>query len=332
MKLGVDVGGTHTDAVIVDGDQILASYKAATTGDITSGIREALQQVLLQSKARLSDLQSVVIGTTSFTNAVVERRHLSRTAAVRIGLPSGTAVPPFSDWPSDIRDTLGGTYFQLHGGHEYDGTETQPLRENEMAATVEALRDTEATAVAISSPFATVNHQAEKQLGDYLRSRLPDLDITLSHAIGRIGLLERENAALLNASLMKLARQTVNAFRQALADLDIRAPFFVSQNDGSLMDAAFVAHFPVLTFSSGPTNSMRGAAQLSKVKRAIVIDVGGTTADIGMVVDGYPRESNVSIEIGGVLSEFAQPPDLIARLLAAARWCGTVGTVWGRTQ
>lgn len=311
MKLGVDVGGTHTDAVIIADQQILATCKAATSADITGGVRQALQQVIDQAGIDRQALHSVVIGTTSFTNAVVERRHLSRTAAVRIGSPSGAAVPPFSGWPADIRDALGGCYYHLQGGHEYDGQQTQPLLDSEMAAVVEALRRDEISAVAISAPFSTVNHDAEQQLAAYLHAHLPDIDITPSHEIGRLGLLERENAALLNASLIKLARSTVQAFRQALGELDIRAPLLISQNDGSLVDAQFVERYPVQTFSSGPTNSMRGAAYLCQVQQAIVVDVGGTTADIGMVVDGFPRESNVSIEIGNVLTNLRMP-DIIA--------------------
>ncbi len=311
MKLGVDVGGTHTDAVVIDGERILAVHKAATTSDITSGVQSALVTVLTKAGINRAQIQSVVIGTTSFTNAVVERRGLTRTAAVRIGLPSSTAVPPFSGWPADIRETLGGTFYPLHGGHEYDGKETIGLRENELANTAAMLRNDGIGAVAITAPFSSVNNSAELAVAAYLRAALPDLDITLSHEIGRLGLLERENAALLNAGLMRLASKVVSAFKQALADLDIQAPFFISQNDGSLMEARLVQQYPVLTFSSGPTNSMRGAAYLSRLQKAIVIDVGGTTADIGMVVDGYPRESNIAVEVGDVLTNLRMP-DIIA--------------------
>ncbi|MEN0108036.1 MAG: hydantoinase/oxoprolinase N-terminal domain-containing protein, partial [Pseudomonas sp.] len=194
MKLGVDVGGTHTDAVIICGQRILATHKAATSADVTLGVQQAMQQVLEQAAIDRNALHSVVIGTTSFTNAVVERRHLSRTAAVRIGMPAGVAVPPFSAWPEDIREVLGGRFYGLHGGHEYDGQQTQPLREAELVALVAALRTDEIQAVAISAPFSTVNGEAEQQVAAYLREHLPALDITTSCELGRLGLLERENA------------------------------------------------------------------------------------------------------------------------------------------
>ncbi|MFN9939977.1 MAG: hydantoinase/oxoprolinase family protein, partial [bacterium] len=101
-----------------------------------------------------------------------------------------------------------------------------------------------------------------KQAGEILADALPGVHVTLSADIGRIGLLERENAAIMNACLRDLARHVVEAVRAALADVGFTGRFFLTQNDGTLMDAAFAERFPVLTFASGPTNSMRGAAFL----------------------------------------------------------------------
>ena len=101
-------------------------------------------------------------------------------------------------------------------------------------------------------------------------------------------MLERENAAIINASLADLSSGFVASLRQALTELDISAPFYVSQNDGTLMNADFVELYPVLTFASGPTNSIRGAAYLSGLKNALVVDIGGTTTDAGILVNGFP--------------------------------------------
>jgi N-methylhydantoinase A/oxoprolinase/acetone carboxylase beta subunit len=131
--------------------------------------------------------------------------------------------------------------------------------------------------------------------------------ITMSHRIGRVGLLERENAALLNASLLAFADRVVNAFDDAMARFGINCPIFISQNDGTLMDSAFVREFPALTFSSGPTNSLRGAARLTGLEDAIVVDIGGTTSDIGVLRGGFPRESNMVVEVGGVRTNFRMP-------------------------
>ena len=97
------------------------------------------------------------------------------------------------------------------------------------------------------------------------------------------------------------------AFRRAIAELGITAPLYLTQNDGTLMSAEFAERYPVLTFASGPTNSMRGAAFLSGLKDAMVVDIGGTTADVGALTHGFPREASVAVDIGGVRTNFRMP-------------------------
>jgi N-methylhydantoinase A/oxoprolinase/acetone carboxylase beta subunit len=122
-----------------------------------------------------------------------------------------------------------------------------------------------------------------------------------------MGLLERENAAILNACLGDLAKNIVQSFRKALKEMEIEAPFYLSQNDGTLMGADYAEKYPVLTFASGPTNSMRGAAFLSGAQDAMVVDLGGTTSDVGMLLRGFPREASVAVEVSGVRTNFRMP-------------------------
>ncbi|MEM7802773.1 MAG: hydantoinase/oxoprolinase family protein, partial [Chloroflexota bacterium] len=152
-----------------------------------------------------------------------------------------------------------------------------------------------------------INAEIESEAAKIVRSILPDASITVSHEIGQMGLLERENAAIMNACLRKLANHTVSAFRQSIADMQIDAPLYISQNDGTLMSADFVERYPVLTFASGPTNSMRGAAFLSGLKDAVVVDIGGTTTDLGVLINGFPRGTTVATEIGDVRTNFRMP-------------------------
>jgi N-methylhydantoinase A/oxoprolinase/acetone carboxylase beta subunit len=144
-----------------------------------------------------------------------------------------------------------------------------------------------------------------------VREEWPDVAVTLSHQLGRIGLLERENAALLNAALVDLARRTTRAFTTAMQASGLTAPLYLTQNDGTVMLAASAEAFPVYSFASGPTNSMRGAAFLSGLTDALVIDVGGTTTDIGSLRHGFPREANSVVEVGGVRTLFRMP-DLLS--------------------
>jgi N-methylhydantoinase A/oxoprolinase/acetone carboxylase beta subunit len=147
----------------------------------------------------------------------------------------------------------------------------------------------------------------EKRAMKILRSHLPKASFTLSSEIGRLGLLERESAAILNASLRELSKHTVRAFGLALEKIGLTCPYYITQNDGTLMNAASVAEYPVLTFASGPTNSMRGASFLTGEKDAIVVDVGGTTTDVGSLVKGFPRAASTSVDVGGIRTNFRMP-------------------------
>ncbi len=310
MRIGVDVGGTNTDAVLMDGKQVLAETKTPTTVNVSDGITTALQALVQQASLDVTQLDGVMIGTTHFTNAVVERKRLQPTACIRLGLPATVCLPPLVDWPADLAEVVGRHYHLAHGGHEFDGREISPFDPAEIRQIAKQIRDQGISAVAISSVFSPVNAAFEEQAGQIVREVIPDVSLTLSSTIGRIGLLERENAAIMNACLRQLALKTVNGFKSALAEMKMTAPFYISQNDGTLMNADFAANYPVLTFASGPTNSMRGAAFLSNLKDAIVIDVGGTTSDIGVLQRGFPRVAALAVSIGGVRTNFRMPDTL----------------------
>ena len=327
MRIGIDVGGTHTDAVLVDGETILASCKELTSADVLSGVKAALANL----RSQVSDwaaLEAVMLGTTQFTNAVVERREMARVAAIRIGLPSGKGLPPGCGWPDDIKSAIGDAHYLLPGGFLYDG---KPLSEPDESAMRACAKDIEAkgiTNIAIASAFSPANAQPEEDMAAMIREQVPDARITLSQQVGRLGLLERENAAILNAALRPFAARVVAAFGGALKEFGITAPLFISQNDGTLMDAEFVREFPALTFSSGPTNSLRGAARLTGVTDAIVVDIGGTTSDIGVLRGGFPRESNRAVDVGGVRTNFRMP-DIMAIGLGGGSIVSADGTSIG---
>ena len=307
MRIGIDVGGTNTDAVLMEGREVIGWAKSPTTRDVSGGITNVLKALLAQTKVSPSAISAVMLGTTHFTNAVVERKSLSRIAVVRIGLPATSALPPYVDWPEDLRDAIGGVSYLVRGGYEFDGRPIAELDEQKIRDVAGKIRDAGINCVAVSAVFSPVNPDQEQRAAEIIAAEIPDARISLSHEIGRIGLLERENAAAMNACLSALAVRIVQSFRDALAGLGITAPFFVSQNDGTLMSADYVEKYPVLTFASGPTNSMRGAAFLSNLKDAVVVDIGGTTSDVGVLAQGFPREASVAVRIGGVRTNFRMP-------------------------
>lgn len=307
LRIGVDVGGTNTDAVVLKDRELLAAVKRPTTGDIESGVIASIEEAMRQAEIRADALDCVMIGTTQFTNAFVERRHLVPVGVIRLALPTTTAVPPFFDWPEALNAQVHGQSVILGGGYEFDGREISPLDEAGIRDAARSFRAAGLQSVAISCAFSPLNVAMEQRAREIVREEMPETSITLSSAFNRIGLIERENATAMNASLVHLSRHVVSSLASALKRLDVTAPFFISQNDGTLMRAADVAALPVLTFASGPTNSIRGAAFLTGLDDAIVIDIGGTTTDIGVLSGGFPRESSVAVDIGGVRTNFRMP-------------------------
>ena len=163
--------------------------------------------------------------------------------------------------------------------------------------------------MAISSVFSTVRNDQELEAAKLCREVMgPDVHVSISSEIGSMGLIERENATILNAALWQVADRFTEGFAKSLAEEGItNADIYLSQNDGTLMTMEHARRYPILTVACGPTNSIRGASYLSKLKNAIVIDVGGTTTDLGAIQNGFPRESSVAVTIGGVRTNFRMP-------------------------
>ena len=306
MLVGVDVGGTNTDAVLMDGPELIHAVKLPTTPDVTTGIVDALKELLAELPAT-ARVDAVMVGTTHFTNALLERRELAPTAVLRLCLPATQLLPPLVDWPEDLRNAMGGYTYLVGGGHEFDGREISPMDRSEIREAVADMRRQGVRAVAVSGVFSPVNGEHESAAAEVIREEDPDLRVCVSHENGRTGLLERENAAALNAALGELAQRTIRGIERAIEALGVNAPLYLSQNDGTLMDADFASDFPVLTIASGPTNSMRGAAWLSGIRDGIVVDVGGTSTDVGALVNGFPREAAVAVELAGVRTNFRMP-------------------------
>lgn len=311
MHIGVDVGGTNTDAVLIDREQVIASTKSPTTEHVASGVISAISTVMTQSGTAANDISSVMIGTTQFTNAFIEGKKLVPVATFRASLPATESLMPMADFPPHLVGEIGKVSYLVGGGYEFDGREIRPLDELAVADAARDMKKRGITSAAISGVFSPLNGSMERRISEIIQNEVPGAHVALSSEIGRVGLIERENATIMNASLAELSKTVVNAFRTALDGLDFSCPFFISQNDGTLMTAEFAEKYPVLTFASGPTNSMRGAAFLSDVTDGIVIDIGGTTSDVGVLKDGFPRESAMAVDIGSVRTNFRMP-DILA--------------------
>ena len=307
LRIGVDVGGTNTDAVVMSSETVVAGAKSPTTTDILSGVENSILSALTQANKKPDDIEALIIGTTHFVNAVVQRKNLAKTGLIRLSLPSGGSVLPFADWPIELIESMNGKYKLVKGGYEMDGSEISKIDEKEILNAFNELQNLGCNEIAISSVFATVRGDMEQEAYDIIKKHSPNTNVSLSKDIGGMGLLERENAALINATLKPLAKEVVESFEKLRSKLNFKCLMFFTKNDGTLIQSSEVIELPVLTFACGPTNSMRGAAFLSKEKNALVVDVGGTTTDVGEVKDGFPRQAGTSVTVADVRTNFSMP-------------------------
>jgi len=312
-RIGFDVGGTFTDGVLVSGKNILTKAKALTTEDVTGGIVAVMDKILEESSINPAKIMMVSFGTTHTTNAIIERRNLSKVGIFRLGAPATTAIPPLTGWPDDLKEALGGmeNVHIIRGGSEYDGRDIVPLDEEAIASACKEMKG-KINSVAITGVFSPIISRHEERAAEIVRDVLgSDISITLSHRIASISILERENSTILNATVIPVMRRAINSLKEAINKRGINANLFIVQNDGSVMAADYASEYPIFTVASGPAASVRGAVYLSGIKNGVVVDIGGTSTDVAYIVKGFPRESSITVNIGGVKTNI-RCPDLLS--------------------
>ncbi|BFZ58753.1 hypothetical protein PYCC9005_005818 [Savitreella phatthalungensis] len=326
LRIGVDVGGTNTDAVLLDAAQkdsnsrgVLASYKHATTADVTDGIERAIRSVIASSAINPAQISAITIGTTHFINAVLERdrSRLRPVAVIRLSAHFTRSTPPFSNFPAALRDIMCGYYTYCKGGCNIDGSQIAPIDENEIRERAREIRARGLRTVVVTGVYSPIDEtfKQEERCAAILRDEIPGVNVVCSRDIVNVGLLERENASILNASILEFARATIASFRRVLTRLQLGGcALLLTQNDGTIVSASDAARTPIKTFSSGATNSMRGAAYLAGISPeqqrggTIVVDIGGTTSDAGMLLpSGFPRQAAAYVDVAGVRLNFSMP-------------------------
>ena len=196
MRIGIDVGGTNTDAVLMDGVKVAGSVKRSTRENVTDGIKDALESLRKSTDFNPSAIEGVMIGTTHFINALIEAKRLAPTAAIRLCLPATAALPPLTAWPSGLTRAIAGRSYMVSGGHEFDGREIAALDVDQIKQAASDMGDAGIRSVAITSVFSPVNHEFEEKAAEILAEELPGIAVSLSNRIGRVGLLERETRRL----------------------------------------------------------------------------------------------------------------------------------------
>lgn len=316
-RIGVDVGGTNTDAVLVATDGgVLARAKVPTTEDPSDGIADALAAVLPAD----GGVGLIALGTTHGLNAILQRRGLRRVLVLRLGAPGTLAVPPLAGWPLELVAAVAAGIAVVRGGVEVDGRST-PLDADEIRRAVE--RAPGAEAVAITGTFSPLDPSQEREAAA-LVATLTDAACSLGHEVGGLGLREREHATVLNAAIGGALDDVIAGLEAEASRLGARA--FLTQNDGSLMAPALARRLPVFTLGSGPSNSLRGAAALTGLGNVLVADVGGTSTDVGALVSGFARESAAGATIGGVVTNFRMP-DVVSVAAGGGTLVGADGSL-----
>ncbi|MCK4599037.1 hydantoinase/oxoprolinase family protein [Candidatus Bipolaricaulota bacterium] len=313
LRVGFDVGGTFTDGVLMRGRDVVVKAKSLTTQDVTAGIVQALDALLNKSRVNPAEVAMVSLGTTHTTNALIERRNLNKVGIFRLGAPATTAIPPLTGWPEDLKQAISGTELVhvIRGGSEYDGRDIVPLDKQAIAEACRNMKG-KVDSVAITGVFSPIISDHEEQAAEIVREVLgDDIHITLSHRIATISLLERENSAILNASVITVMQRAVNSLKTAVSERGITAPLFIVQNDGSVMSVDYAVDYPIFTVASGPAASVRGSVYLSGIEDGVVVDIGGTSTDVAYIVKGFPRESSITVTIGGVKTNI-RCPDLLS--------------------
>ncbi len=291
LALGIDTGGTYTDAVLVDyaTNQILACNKALTTYyDLAIGIREAMSHVLGN---RADEVCLVSISTTLATNAIVEGNG-APVCSLLIGYDQ------VFDSKADLTVVLGTPYYALiDGGHESNGEERSPL--DVTAASRAILEHAKHVAgYAVSGYFGTRNPAHELAVRDLVRE-LTGKPVTCGHELtSQLDAVRRSVTATLNASLVPLLRDLIASVQSELERHGVHAPLMVVKGDGSLVSAAFAEQRPIETVLSGPAASVVGAQHMGGGGSAVVVDMGGTTTDIAVLQDGRPRLNKEGAQVG----------------------------------
>jgi N-methylhydantoinase A/oxoprolinase/acetone carboxylase beta subunit len=293
LRLGIDTGGTYTDAVLMDdsSQSVVAKSKSLTTRhNLIEGIQSAIANTLGDRDP--ADVSLVSLSTTLATNSIVEG-HGARAALLLVGYQqSQLKLGNLSDAARDLPIVF------IDGGHDAGGHEKLPLDLASAATALEQL-DESLSAVAVSAMFAVRNPEHEIALRDFIRQKT-GLPVSCGHELSAsLDAPRRALTALINARLIPLIKTLIDATRGSLQEHGISAPLMVVRGDGSLVSAEFAERTPVETILSGPAASVVGAQFLAKRDRMIVSDIGGTTTDVAFIQDGQPGLSRDGASVNG---------------------------------
>ena len=292
MLIGVDVGGTYTDAVLLDGGTVCASAKILTRPDLLESVLEALDAVLGETDKR--DLERIVISTTVITNLIAGRKYDKVALLLIPGYGINLKQYDFQ--------TLA---VHLAGGVDYRGRELASVDEKDIAAAVEELTAAGYEKVGVVGKFSPRNNDPEKKIADYIKKLRPNWQVELGHLAGpQLNFPRRAVTTFLAGATRTPYKTFAEAVQNALEQRGITAEVFVLKADGGTMPLAKSLEQPVETIFSGPAASTLGAlALLPPDETAVVADIGGTTTDISLILNGQPLLSSKGARVNEQLTQ-----------------------------
>ena len=292
ILLGVDTGGTYTDAVLIrDDTDVIASAKSLTTrADLALGIGSAVRAVLAEADVAPGEIALASLSTTLATNALVEGQG-GRVGLVYIGFDA-------RDLDSHgLKEALkGDPVITLSGGHDHAGGQAAPLDEVALRAWLE--EDQGVSAYAVAAQFATRNAAHELRAAEVIR-QVTGRPVSASHHLSsKLNGPKRALTAVLNARLIGMTHKLIGRAEDILREIGLSAPLMVVRGDGALISAQKAKERPIETILSGPAASIVGARWMTGRDHALVSDIGGTTTDIALLRDGQPQIDPAGAQVG----------------------------------
>lgn len=292
LGLGIDTGGTYTDSVIVDmgTKEVLSKSKSMTTReDLSLGIRSSLEGL---DKSLLQGVDVAILSSTLATNSVVEGKGC-RVALICVGGEYDHSVPV--DY-----------YVKVAGGHDINGDEIENLDVDAVKSFLESIRG-RVDGLAVSSYMSVRNPSHENRVRTLARSLL-NIPVACGHELSTsLGFSERATTCVMNSKLVPVMDELIDSVENVLRDLDIDARLMIFRGDGSVMNCDVARERPVETIISGPAASLVGAMTMTGITDAVVMDIGGTTTDIGILRDGRPNLEADGATIAGKRTHVMAP-------------------------
>ena len=291
MLIGIDVGGTTTDAVIVDGNKVVKTAYVPTDHDnLLKCLLGALDELV--AGVDTAKVERVVLSTTLITNMIAE----GKTDPVALVLIPGPGTNP--------RDYALGESIILDGAIDFRGKEIDPLRENQIKEAASRISDKGFSRVAVVGKFCQRNHSHELKAGEILAAGLPGAHIELGHKVsGQLNFPRRAATTMLTAATKDKYGQFAADMTAALKERKIKAPVYILKADGGTLPLDKSVGMPVETIFSGPAASIMGVLALTEPgQTSVVVDIGGTTTDLALILSGQPLLSSKGARVDSLLT------------------------------